>query len=98
MREGSRVRKRERGQRQKGVSSVIAVDGVVCAEGEDALVVVIGIPVLEKNVIAACAGGRWKKSIIGGGLVSLGAGGGLTTFVPEERRRLGVAMRCEKRS
>lgn len=78
-------------------SAVEDANGVLCAEGEGALIVGVRVLVEERNVIRSVC---WKKlggENNGGRTCITRCGGERVTPVPGKRRNVQVGTRCQQR-
>lgn len=57
VRKRSRLSRREGGEKRQEANAVENVESILCAEGECALAVLVGVLVEERELIRACAGG-----------------------------------------
>lgn len=64
-------------------------DGVPCVEGEDALVIAVGVVVEKENVTGVCAGKSWEGRKRGGRLVLLGAEGEMGAVCVGRKKKCG---------
>lgn len=81
----------------EGASAADIVDGVLCAERGSAVVLVVGVSVVEENVIAACAGERWVERKTEGRLGPLDAGREVSEACASRAKTGGRAKRCGPR-
>lgn len=82
---------------RKGASTTSDVDGVSCAIGKRALVMVVEVFTEEWDVFAACAGRSSEKKRMDSRLVSFPARGQYVAPVPRESKRVVLARRCKHR-